>query len=105
MAAADRGDYGAPLRQQWLEVVRQDGSPCSAIICTRFGGRPFVAFVFTSHREAGRGLATALVAEVASRLRAEGESSLSLMVTVGNPAERVYERLGFRDAEEPQGTV
>jgi len=101
LATAASGEYGDPLRQHWLEVVREDGAPCSAIICTRFAEIPFVAFTFTGHRDAGRGLATTLVADVASALRAEGETSLSLGVTVGNPAERIYERLGFRDAERP----
>mgnify|MGYP006150834079 CR=1 FL=1 len=32
------------------------------------------------------------------RFRLEGEAGLSLAVTVGNPAQRVYERLGFRIA-------
>jgi len=54
--------------------------------CTRFAGIPFVAFTFTSHLDTGRGLATNLVADVASRLSAEGESSLSLVVTVGRTA-------------------
>ena len=99
--ATEHGDYGLPLRQHWLEAIREDGSAASAVICTRFVGVPFVAFTFTSHLDTGRGLATTLVADVASRLSAEGERSLSLVVTVGNPAERHYERLGFRDAELP----
>ena len=101
LEATERGDYGLPLRQHWLEAVRENGSAASAVICTRFAGIPFVAFTFTSHLDTGRGLATTLVADVASRLSAEGERSLSLVVTVGNPAERLYERLGFRDAERP----
>lgn len=101
LSVAASGEYGEPLRQHWLEVVRDDGSPCAAIICTRLSGIPFVAFTFTSHGDTGRGLATTLVADVATALKAEGESSFSLGVTVGNPAERIYERLGFRDAERP----
>ena len=73
----------------------------STVICTRFAGIPFVAFTFTSHLDTGRGLTTTLMADVASRLSAEGERSLSLVLTVGNPAERLYERLGFRDTERP----
>lgn len=101
LAATERGDYGVPLRQHWLEAIREDESASSAVICTRFAGIPFVAFAFTSHLDLGRGLATTLIADVASRLSTEGETSLSLVVTVGNPAERIYERLGFRDAERP----
>ena len=101
LMATENGDYGLPLRQHWLEAIREDGSAASAVICTRFVGIPFVAFTFTSHLDTGRGLATTLMADVASRLSAEGERSLSLVVTVGNPAERLYERLGFRDAERP----
>ncbi len=101
IAATERGDYGLPLRQHWLEAIRENGSAASAVICTRFAGIPFVAFTFTSHLDTRRGLATTLVADVARRLIAEGEKSLSLVVTRGNPAERLYERLGFRDAERP----
>ena len=106
LSVAAAGEYGEPLRQHWLEVVRDDGSPCAAIICTRLSGIPFVSFTFTSHRDTRRGLATTLVADVATALRDEGETALSLGVTVGNPAERIYERLGFRDAErKPPGTA
>lgn len=106
LSVAAAGEYGEPLRQHWLEVVRDDGSPCAAIICTRLSGIPFVSFTFTSHRDTRRGLATTLVADVATALRDEGETALSLGVTVGNPAERIYERLGFRDAERtPPGTA
>lgn len=101
LAATERGDYGLPLRQHWLEALREDGSPCSAVICTRFAGIPFVAFAFTSHLDVRRGLITRLIADVVGRLRTEGEKSLSLVVTAGNPAEPLYNRLGFRDAEQP----
>ena len=104
LAATERGDYGLPLRQLWLEAIREDGSAASAVICTRFVGIPFVAFTFTSHFDTGRGLATTLIADVASRLSAQGERCLSLVVTGGNPAERLYERLGFRDSERPTFT-
>ena len=101
LATTERGDYGLPLRQHWLEAIREDGSVASAVICTRFAGIPFVAFTFTSHLDTGRGPATTLVADVASRLSSEGGRSPSLVVTVGNPAERLYECLRFRDAERP----
>ena len=104
LAATERGDYGLPLRQHWLEAIREDGSATSALICTRFADIPFVAFIFTSHLDTGSGLATTLLVDVASQLSSEGEKSLSLVVTVGNPAERLYERLGFRDAERPTPT-
>jgi ribosomal protein S18 acetylase RimI-like enzyme len=102
LAATERGAYGPPLRQHWLEALREDGSPCSAVICTRFAGIPFVAFAFTSHLDVRRGLATRLIADVVALLHTEGEKSLSLVVTVGNPAELLYDRLGFRGAARPE---
>lgn len=101
LVATERGDYGQPLRHLWLETVREDKSPASAVICTRFAGIPFVAFAFTGHSDSRRGLATSLIVDLAGQLIAEGEENLSLVVTVGNPAERLYKRLGFLDAERP----
>ena len=101
LVATEEGDYGVALRQHWREIRRDDDTSASALICTRFAGEPFVTFAFTSHRDTGRGLATALVSQLADRLFLEGETTLALVVTEGNPAERIYRRLNFVDAPRP----
>jgi GNAT superfamily N-acetyltransferase len=62
--------------------------------------RPFVTDICVDPAEAGRGLGTALLAASAGRVADLGWSTLTLAVTVGNPAQRVYERLGFRVSSE-----
>ena len=43
-----------------------------------------------------RGVGTALIVRSGNRLAARGATEWTLAVTVGNPAQRLYERLGFR---------
>ena len=57
---------------------------------------PFVTDICVDPAAAGHGLGTALLAASAGHLADLGWSTLTLVVTVGNPAQRVYERLGFR---------
>ncbi len=61
---------------------------------------PFVTDVCVDPAVAGHGLGTALLATSAGRLADLGWSTLTLVVTVGNPAQHVYERLGFRVTSE-----
>jgi GNAT superfamily N-acetyltransferase len=92
------GEYGEPLRDTWL-AARVEQGLAGAVLCTRWRGRPFVAFVFTDHPFTGHGIATRLLAAAAARLRSGGEDELTLWVTAANPAVRLYERLGFRVEE------
>jgi GNAT superfamily N-acetyltransferase len=59
-----------------------------------FGG-PWVSDVCRDPLPAYKGLGAALMLRTMDALRASGETDLSLAVTVGNPAQRVYESLGF----------
>lgn len=61
---------------------------------------PFVTNVCVDPQWAGHGLGSALLTAAVARLAELGWQHLSLVVTVGNPAQRVYERLGFRVAAE-----
>lgn len=65
-----------------------------------FSAGPFVTDVCIDPAVAGHGLGTALLATCAARLAERGLPTLTLVVTVGNPAQRVYERLGFRVTNE-----
>ena len=62
--------------------------------------RPFVTDVCVDPAMSGHGLGTALLAASAGHLAEVGWSTLTLVVTVNNPAQRVYERLGFRVTAE-----
>lgn len=62
--------------------------------------RPFVTDICVDPAAAGHGLGTALLAASAGHLADLGWSTLTLVVTVGNPAQRVYERFGFRVTAE-----
>jgi GNAT superfamily N-acetyltransferase len=62
--------------------------------------RPFVTDICVDPAEAGHGLGTALLSASARHVADLGWSTLSLAVTVGNPAQRVYERFGFRVSSE-----
>jgi len=69
-----------------------------------FAGRPLVnvhdLVVDAAHR--GRGIGTALLAEVERRARARGACRITLEVNAANEAaQRLYRRLGFGPWEEP----
>ncbi|HNS50033.1 MAG TPA: GNAT family N-acetyltransferase [Anaerolineae bacterium] len=60
-----------------------------------------VGRVYTPPEERGRGYATACVGELSRLLLAEGRSYCTLFAEVGNaPAQRVYERVGYRRVSE-----
>jgi ribosomal protein S18 acetylase RimI-like enzyme len=58
-------------------------------------GRLLLAFALVAPEWRNQGLGTALIIRTANRLAAEGATEWTLAVTVGNPAQRLYERLGF----------
>ncbi|MEO5745200.1 MAG: GNAT family N-acetyltransferase, partial [Terracoccus sp.] len=61
---------------------------------------PFVTDICVDPAVAGQRLGSALLAASVGRLADLGWSTLTLVVTVGNPAQHVYERLGFVVASE-----
>ena len=65
-----------------------------------FDAGPFVTDVCVDPSAAGHGLGAAMLATAAARLTELGWRTVSLVVTVGNPAQHVYERLGFRVTSE-----
>lgn len=81
-------------------LVRDDGRPVGLIIVNRvpgappFGG-PWISDVCRDPDSRYRGIGGALLEHAIARNQEAGEAGLSLAVTVGNPAQRVYERLGF----------
>jgi GNAT superfamily N-acetyltransferase len=89
------GDYGEFL-PQYSRLAEQEATLASAALITRLRGQPLVAFTVTHPRYQRIGLARACLACAMHALASEGESELSLVVTLANiPAVMLYERLGF----------
>jgi len=96
-----RGYFALPAVGPMLEyslAAIDEGEIVSAALLSRSEGDPFFAYVMTAASHKGRGLATALITRSLRALLAAGELRAHLWVTVGNePAEKIYERLGFTD--------
>jgi GNAT superfamily N-acetyltransferase len=90
------GDYG---EVQWdaslLAHTADDGSVGTTVV-TRDRGHLLLAFALVVPEWRNQGLGTALLVRSGNRLAATGATEWTLAVTVGNPAQRLYERLGFR---------
>lgn len=91
------GRSGAPLLEHSWVAVSDDAIIC-AVLVSRFNDVPLIAYAITDPAFKGRGLATGLTERALHSLQRAGESQVQLWVTAGNPAERIYERLGFRDS-------
>lgn len=99
------GEFG-PLLWSVSEVIERAGRVVAATLITVWQGGPFVAFTLTAPHHQGRGLARAGLLRAMNRLAASDEKVLRLVVTQGNePAERLYERLGFRPEAQPPFTT
>jgi GNAT superfamily N-acetyltransferase len=89
------GASGAPMLDASFVALR-DGTPVSVVLVSRYEDMPFIAYAMTAADHKGRGLSTELMRRALGALHATGETHAHLWVTSGNPAERIYERLGFR---------
>ncbi len=83
------------------EITDGDGEVVAAVIVNRAGGEPplggpWVSQVLRQPGDRWAGLGALALRHAMAALAAAGETSLGLAVTEGNPARRVYERLGFR---------
>jgi GNAT superfamily N-acetyltransferase len=100
LTATLAGRYGRLLVP--ASTVVEDGDAlAAAAVFTWWDGMPLLAFCLTDPRRRGRGLATGLITHAARELAAEGHREMHLVVTDGNPARALYERLGFREAPIP----
>jgi GNAT superfamily N-acetyltransferase len=109
MGSADdiAGDLHRILAGEWLgplhpvsRVLSDGGRPVAMIIVNRPPGRAPVGGLWLSEicRAPGpsyQGLGAELLLSVLDECRTSGEEALSLAVTDGNQARRLYERLGF----------
>ena len=90
------GHYG---EVQWdaslLAHTAGDGAVGTTVV-TRDRGHLLLAFALVVPLWRDQGLGTALIVRSGNRLVARGATEWTLAVTVGSPARRLDERLGFR---------
>jgi GNAT superfamily N-acetyltransferase len=101
LTATLAGRYGRLLVPASTVVEDGDLGLSAGVIFTWWDALPLLAFCLTDPRRQGRGLATGLITQAARDLAAEGHDRMHLVVTDGNPARALYERLGFREAPVP----
>jgi ribosomal protein S18 acetylase RimI-like enzyme len=82
-----------------LLVVERDGVPIGRVYVYRSPGEIRLMDIALVDAEQGRGLGSALIAELMDEARAT-RASITLHVEPGNPARRWYERLGFTLLED-----
>ena len=75
----------------WIDSEPKALLTLSGINCS--GNR--ISSVFTPEEYRGNGYATSLVHEMSTRLLAAGKTFITLNTEMGDPAERIYEALGY----------
>jgi len=75
----------------WIDSQPKALLTLSGINCS--GNR--ISSVFTPEQYRGNGYATALVHEMSTRLLAAGKAFITLNTEIGDPAEHIYEALGY----------
>ena len=89
------GEYGAVEWDASL-LATLDEQLIGATVVTLDRAHLLLAFALVSPEWRNRGVGTSLVIRSGNRLSAMGATEWTLAVTVGNPAQRLYERVGFR---------
>lgn len=94
------GTLIGPFMESASAMVIDADRPVAALIVNRMPNHaitsgPWVTELFRDPDPAYRGLGTSLLTRAVRILRCEGETSLSLAVTDGNPALELYRRFGF----------
>lgn len=91
------GEHGT-LLAECSAVLERDDALAVGCIVTLWKDAPLLAFSMTDPRWKRQGLSRAAIKHCINALLDAGHRNLRLVVTRGNtPAERLYERLGFRD--------
>jgi ribosomal protein S18 acetylase RimI-like enzyme len=90
------GHYGAVQWDASLMANASGDESVGTTVVTQDRGHLLLASALVAPEWRNQGLGTALIVRTANRLVAEGATEWTLAVTVGNPAQRLYERLGFR---------
>ncbi|MGW5261022.1 GNAT family N-acetyltransferase [Microbispora sp. NPDC004025] len=96
------GEEIGPLLPCSVLAVR-DGSPgevVGGVLVNDSERGPWIADVFRHPERSPRGLGALMLTATLVRAGADGLPGLGLVVTEGNPARHLYERLGFRVVDE-----
>ncbi|MEU9831663.1 GNAT family N-acetyltransferase [Streptosporangium sp. NPDC048047] len=95
-----RGELMGPVLPCAVLAVRNDtggeDEVVGGVLVTAPNEGPWVTDVFRHPDRSPRGLGSLMLSAVLSRAAADGLTEIGLAVTEGNPARRVYERLGFQ---------
>ena len=92
--------FQAWLDEQAVFAAEVDGALAGLIALRPFATAKFrhkgvLWCMFVREAARGRGLATALIEALLGEARTQGLEQVLLTVSAGNPAERLYQRLGF----------
>jgi len=77
-------------------LIEENGEIQSATIVSFFNGSPLLTFALTHPRAQRKGLASFLIKRSIDALAQASYKNLYLVVTDGNPAERIYSKIGFK---------
>jgi GNAT superfamily N-acetyltransferase len=94
------GEYGTFLSSGSFGIKGAESKPISQIACSLIDEEPTILFVYTAKNYKNQGLAESLIRHAAFELHKLGYSQVFLYVTAGNPAEQLYNRLGFVASHE-----
>ena len=95
------GEIVGPVIAEASAEARLDGTLAGVNVVSEmpdddeFAGGPWITDLFVHPAAQCRGVGWALLAHAIHRLSAAGRPTLGLAVTRGNPAQRLYEALGF----------
>ena len=90
------GNYGEVQWEASLLAHTSGHESVGTTVVTWDRGHLLLAFTLVAPEWRNKGLGTALIIRTANHLAAQGATEWTLAVTDGNPAQRLYERLGFR---------
>ncbi len=92
---AQDGNFGA-TRPEFLRTISINNRIAGAILgCEAASDMAFILQVVVAPKHQRQGIGAKLICEAAQCFRKAGYKSVSLGVTIANPAKRLYERLGF----------
>ena len=91
------GKYG-PFLKDCSFLIEEKGQPLSAciVVYSEEMSLPLIAYTMTHPSYTRRGMATFLLKKCMNALFAREYKGVYLVVTEGNPARHVYEKMGFR---------
>ena len=94
---AQHEHYRATYPGASWDVIEVEGRPAGRLYVARWPGEIRVIDIALLPEARGRGVGTALLGDLLGEAAATGRK-VSIHVELGNPARRLYERLGFRVA-------